>query len=170
MRTLQSQLVKHRNFLSTVRQLDLPKEKKMEQQTINSRVTAKASNKRYKRSSEELDRDVQRVDELVASGKFNQIEALNEVGLQSSVYHYRKRNANEAVAKSLKPRKFAPRPNRRSNKENYQQRKAEAMQKLEVAPVVERRSTIEADSLKAELAALKAKYAKMQEVVEVLLK
>lgn len=174
MNTIQSQLVKHRNLISNLRHTNsvTTKEEKMAQQEQVSRSTGgQGSNKRYKRSPEELLADINKVDELVASGKYNQIEALNAVGLQSSVYHYKKRQLNENVAKSLKPRKFAPRPNRVVNQESYEARKQELLKKLD-APKNEVIETKKAEkdetaALKAELAEFKAKYAKLcQSIVE----
>lgn len=169
MRTLQSELVKHRHFITNVRSIYKPEEKKMNTQTEvgTSRNTGgQGANKRYKRSPEELLADIERVDSLVASGKYNQIEALNAVGLQSSVYHYKKKQMKEDVAKSLKPRKFAPRPNRASNKEEYKARKKELFEQLEApAPVVRSNLKDDSEKLKAELAALKEKYAKLAEYV-----
>jgi hypothetical protein len=172
MQTLQGQLSKYRNFVSQVR---LTKQEKTMQTNNTNQVSrstgGQAANKRYKRTSEELDRDIARVDELVASGKFNQIEALHQVGLQSSVYHQRKRIANEAVAKSIKPRKFAHR-NRTPKEVAYEQKKQEVLKQLETkspAPVVEQKP-VEASSnkemeLAKELANLKAKYAKLAQYV-----
>lgn len=130
MQSLQNQLVKYRNFVSEVRhtKLDQPQKDRKMQTQIGTRVTGgQGSNKRYKRTSEELDQDVAKVDELVASGKFNQIEALHNVGLQSSVYHYRKKQLKANPAKSFKPRKFA---HRVRNKTEYLERKNEVLNNL----------------------------------------
>ena len=156
MKTLQSELTKYRHFLSEMRHLSQANqgENVMQQETI-TRPSANASNRRYKRSSDELDADVEKVDKLVASGKFNQIEALNEVGLQSSVYHYRKRQLRQAPAKSKKPRKFTHRTR------TFEQRKKDLIEKLEAAPKVRTSD----DKIREELLALRQKYDKLKEYV-----
>lgn len=61
--------------------------------------------KRYKRTPEEVLADMEKVESLVHTGKYNQIEALHKVGLQSSVYHYKLREFKQDPVKSLKARK-----------------------------------------------------------------
>lgn len=175
MNTLQSQLVKHRQLISNLRHTIRPEEKKMttnETNQVPSRSTGgNAANKRYKRSTEELLADIDKVDELVASGRFNQIEALNHVGLQSSVYHYKKKQLQEQVAKSLKPRKFSERPNRTSQERSYSAKREEVLKQLEQkpAPAVETKKAApvnsEVDKLKEELKMYKEKYAKLSQYI-----
>lgn len=170
METLQSQLNKYRHFVATMRHLN-PELKQGErimvsqtEQQPTSRVTAKAANKRYKRSPEELDADIEKVDQLIASGKYNQLEALKLVGLQSSVYHYRKRQEKLKPAKSLKPRKFAPRPNRKAS---YEERKQNLLKEVEnkVEAKPSKREEFKARSVEQELLLLRAKYDKLKEYV-----
>lgn len=171
MRTIQTELTKHRNFVSTMRHLQPELNKGAVMQTENgnvspqvvSRVTAKGSNTRYKRTSEELEQDIAAVDQLVASGKFNQIEALNEIGLQSSVYHYKKRQQRLEPAKSDKPRKFAPRPTRRAETiqavaPSFQRRKEDALKELRQ----ERRAADRRENGDNELKRIKQEYEQLQ--------
>lgn len=169
MKTLQTELNKYRTFLANMRhftpELLQQGDKTMTtQESINqSRVTANAANKRYKRTSEELDADVEKVDQLVASGRFNQLEALNHVGLQSSVYHYRKRQQRLMPAKSLKPRKFAHRVRaKKINTENYEQRKQKLLNSHQT---IVQKEEFKTTALEQELIALKAKYNKLKEYV-----
>jgi hypothetical protein len=171
MKTLQTELVKYRQFVSAMRQLGNNKGEKIMSISDNSsldhsvrnpttsRVTARAANKRYKRTTEELDADIEKVDQLVASGKFNQIEALNHVGLQSSVYHYRKRQQREEPAKSYKPRKFTNRI--RTKKADYEERKQNLLNSLEE----KKPETDKAKLLEHELIILRAKYNKLKDYV-----
>ena len=171
MRTFQNDTIKYRQFISDIRFLNLtPKQgaamTTQETATFTSRSTGgNSSNKRYKRTPEELDMDIAKVDELVASGKYNQIEALNHMRLQSSVYHYRKRNAKEAVAKSLKPRKSSEKT--LPNRETYLVKKAEFKKNEEVINNQSKVETNDAEmqALKTELLVIKQKYAKLQEYV-----
>lgn len=169
MNTLQSELTKYRTFLASVRHYtpellnNINQEKVMQQEQTSqgpSRVTANASNRRYKRSSEELDADIAKVDKLVATGKFNQIEALKEVGLQSSVYHYRKRKEKEQPAKSRKPRKFA----KRTRKTSYEMKKQKL---LEVLADSHKKtfSSPATTELEKELAEIRERYNKLKEYV-----
>lgn len=161
MGTLRSELIKNQTLINNLRQLSDKKEFTMPTQTvINSRTTGgKNANKRFKRTPEELDADIEKVDQLVASGKFNQIEALNHVGLQSSVYHYRKRNAKEAVAKSIKPRKSA---NRTVTKDNYQEMKEQILAKPEVKEVPE---VADLKQFMKDFETMKAKYNQIMEIL-----
>lgn len=170
MKTLQGELSKYRHFISDIRKLGMSqttKENFMVGQTHQqeSRNTGgMAANKRYKRSSEELEGDIRKVDELIASGQYNQIEALEKVGLQSSVYHYKKRQMRLNPAKSVKPRKFAPRPNRR--KGSFDERKEQVLRNVAVQRMEQNnvKNTNE-DKLLAELAELRQKYNKLKEYV-----
>lgn len=175
MNTLQAQLVKHRHLITNLRSTIKQPEKKMtttETQVPSRSTGGNAANKRYKRSTEELLADIEKVDQLVASGRFNQIEALNHIGLQSSVYHYKKKQLQEQVAKSLKPRKFAERPNRTPQEQSYSTKREQVLKQLEQkpAPSVETKAAPVANNdeiskLKAELAAYKEKYAKLSQYI-----
>jgi hypothetical protein len=139
----------------------------------------KKANKRYKRTPEELLADIEKVDALVASGKFNQIEALHKVGLQSSVYHLKKRQLRAEPAHSNKPRKFAPRPNRRKTtvmtkpakrssqtQGDFETRKAALMKELEQRNGTQvPTSPTEVQKLQEELVTLRGKYDKLAEYV-----
>lgn len=171
MKTLRNELNSYRTFVTDVRH-SYPETKERKRTTENvqqapSRSTGgSAANKRYKRTPEELDSDIHLVDELVAGGKFNQIEALNEVGLQSSVYHYRKRQWKDEPAKSLKPRKFAHR--NRSTASDYATRKQELFTELDkpvqkAAPVVKEDGRVL--KLEQQLQELQNRYNKLKDYV-----
>lgn len=167
MKTLQSELVKYRHFVSNMRNLHYVKQgdKIMQQEHSPSRNTGgRASNTRYKRSPEELLADIDKVDQLVASGRFNQIEALHEVGLQSSVYHYKKRQQRLEPAKSDKPRKFAHR-NRQSNAQTFQERKQKVLSEMEKPSVPQIRDDKELRELKERFQELANKYDQLKEYV-----
>lgn len=85
-----------------------------------TQVSAKNANTRRKRTTDEVNADIAKVDELVLSKKMTQIEALNHVGLQSSIYHLRKRQLREAPPVTQLPRKAA-------KKVDFEQRKAAAL-------------------------------------------
>jgi hypothetical protein len=179
MKTLQSELTKYRTFLANVRNFNpeiltkthnaMHKGEFMQQQEHNqTRLTARGSNKRYKRSSEELDHDIEKVDQLVASGKFTQLEALQKVGLQSSVYHYRKRKQKEPPMTTRKPRKFAHRVRAKANGDTFEQRKdkilsqmdetGEGLKKME-------KEIFRGRNIEQELVLLRAKYDKLKDYV-----
>lgn len=119
MQTMQTQLTKYRNFLA--------KERFMQQPNIetptNRQLRPTARNTRYKRSSDEVDKDMDAVNKLISQGTHTQIEALKEVGLQSSVYHYRMRQDRKKPLTTRKPRKY-------SKKELEQQEFVERKQNL----------------------------------------
>lgn len=166
MKTLQSELIKYRQFVSAMRHFNPQQNqgKSMNNQTMDqsSRLTAKGSNTRYKRTPEELNADVEKVDRLIASGKFNQIEALAEVGLQSSVYHYKKRQQRLAPAKSLKPRKFAHRIRKATSPESYEQSKQKLLSEIDENS---NKQDKKVKSLETELQELRAKFNKLKEFV-----
>lgn len=166
MKTLQSELVKYRQFVSSMRLLEpqSPQQEAnlMQQEHVLSRNSAHNSNKRYKRTPEELLEDVQRVDELVATGKFNQIEALQKIGLQSSVYHYKKRQLRAMPAKSDKPRKFAHRK-RTKTKESYEEHKQKLLTQIEKE--VAYNPDMRAKEAEQRFILLTAKYERLKEYV-----
>lgn len=131
------------------------------------------ANKRYKRTPEELLEDIQQVDALVASGKYNQIEALQKVNVQSSVYHLKKRQMRAEPAHSNKPRKFAPRPNRRKvvqaaakkrgrpakTVDDFETKKAALIRQVEESKAL--KQTENFDEMQKELVALREKFDKL---------
>lgn len=177
MRTLQTELTKYRTTLANIRHINaISEEEKMqtEQTPPNFNPSSypnsvsRTRNRRYKRTHEELAMDVAKVDELVKSGKYHTIEAVEKVGMKSAVYYAFHHEQGTVPPKSTKPKR---KPGKRKNKvqKDFEQRKeaALAQQQEERRVSSDRRANEETTSLRQKLAQLEDNYNKLcRQVVE----
>jgi hypothetical protein len=151
MKTLQSELTKYRTFLANVR-------------NFNPEILTKTHNAMHKGEFMQQ----QEHNQTRLTGKFTQLEALQKVGLQSSVYHYRKRKQKEPPMTTRKPRKFAHRVRAKANGDTFEQRKdkilsqmdetGEGLKKME-------KEIFRGRNIEQELVLLRAKYDKLKDYV-----